>query len=114
MDVDGNTYLDYVLALGPNFLGHNPPFVLEAVRNQLDLGVLFGAQHVGEAELAERICAMVPSVEQVALANTGSDAVHAATRIARAATGRRQIVKFEGHYHGWIEPLYVNVPGVSP
>ena len=114
VDVDGNTYLDYVLALGPNFLGHNPPFVLEAVRNQLDRGVLFGAKHVGEAELAERICAMVPSVEQVALANTGSDAVHAATRIARAATGRRQIVKFEGHYHGWIEPLYVNVPGVPP
>jgi glutamate-1-semialdehyde 2,1-aminomutase len=114
VDLDGNTYLDYVLALGPAFLGHNPPFVVEAVRNQLDRGVLFGAQHTGEAELAERICAMVPSVQRVALANTGSEAVHAATRIARTATGRRQILKFEGHYHGWIEPLYVNVPGVPP
>jgi glutamate-1-semialdehyde 2,1-aminomutase len=114
VDIDGNTYLDYVLAFGPAFLGHNPPFVIDAVRSQLERGVLFGAQHAGEAELAERICAMVPSVERVALANTGSDAVHAAARIARAATGRRQIVKFEGHYHGWIEPLYVNVPGVPP
>jgi glutamate-1-semialdehyde 2,1-aminomutase len=114
VDLDGNRYIDYVLALGPAFLGHSPPFVSEAVRGQLERGVLFGAQHVGEAELAERICAMVPSVERVAFANTGSDAVHAATRIARAATGRHRIVKFEGHYHGWIEPLHVNVPGVPP
>jgi len=84
VDVDGNTYLDYVLALGPHFLGHNPPFVLEAVRDQLDRGVLFGAQHAGEAELAERICAMVPSVEQVALTSTGSDAKVSATCFASA------------------------------
>jgi glutamate-1-semialdehyde 2,1-aminomutase len=113
-DVDGNAYLDYCLAYGPMLLGHNPPAVVEAVRAQLERGVLYGSQHRGELELAERVVRLVPGAELVAFAGSGSDAVHAAIRIARAATGRQLVLKFEGHYHGWIDPVYVNVPGVVP
>lgn len=110
-DIDGNQYVDYVGAYGPTLLGHQPTSVMEAVHRQLSSGVLFGAQHEGEAELAERICRMVPSAEMVLLSVTGTEADQAALRIARAATQRRKIIKFEGHYHGWIDPLTVNGPG---
>jgi glutamate-1-semialdehyde 2,1-aminomutase len=113
-DVDGNAYLDYCLAYGPMLLGHNPPPVVAAVRGQVERGVLFGSQHRGELDLAERIVGLVPGAELVAFAGAGSDAVHAAIRIARAATGRELVLKFEGHYHGWIDPVFVNVPGVAP
>jgi glutamate-1-semialdehyde 2,1-aminomutase len=76
--------------------------------------VLFGAQHAGEAELAERVVRLVPSADLVAFSNTGSEAVHAALRIARAATRRRLLVKFDGHYHGWLDPVYVSGPASPP
>lgn len=114
VDVDGNSYVDYVLAFGPVLLGHRPPAVVDRVANELARGVLYGAQHAGELELAERLTRLVPGAEMVALSTTGSEAVHAAIRIARAATGRRLILKFEGHYHGWIDPVYVNGPGSPP
>ncbi|MGW3954760.1 aspartate aminotransferase family protein [Streptomyces sp. NPDC004752] len=110
-DVDGNEYVDYVAGYGPMLLGHQPPQVTEAVRKQVDVGVLYGGQHEAEAELAERIVRMVPSAESVLLNVTGSEAAQAALRIARAATGRRRTVKFEGHYHGWIDPVTANGPG---
>ncbi|NEW70816.1 aspartate aminotransferase family protein [Streptomyces rhizosphaericus] len=110
-DVDGNEYVDYVAGYGPMLLGHQPPEVVEAVRTQLAAGVLYGGQHEAEAELAERIVRMVPGAESVLLNVTGSEAVQAALRIARAATGRRKTVKFEGHYHGWIDPMTANGPG---
>jgi glutamate-1-semialdehyde 2,1-aminomutase len=114
VDADGHRYVDYVMAFGPALLGHNPPEVIAAVRRQLERGVLFGSSHHGEVELAERICRFVPGVEKVAFAGSGSDAAALAVRLARAATGRPLVLKFEGQYHGWLDPLYVNVPGVAP
>jgi glutamate-1-semialdehyde 2,1-aminomutase len=111
VDIDGNRYVDYVLAYGPMLLGHSPGPVLDAVRRQLDDGLAFGASHRWEAEAAEAICRTVPSAELAIFSNSGSEAVHAALRIARAATGRRRVVKFAGHYHGWYDGIHVGVPG---
>jgi glutamate-1-semialdehyde 2,1-aminomutase len=111
-DLDGNDYVDYVLGFGPMLLGHSPAPVIEAVSAQLRRGLTYGAQHELEAELAERVVQTVPCAELVCFSTTGSEAVHAALRIARAATGRSKIVKFEGHYHGWLDPVHVSTPGV--
>lgn len=113
-DLDGNDYVDLVMALGPLLLGHNPQQVIGAAIESYSRGVQFGGQHLGEAELAELVVELVPCADKVVLANTGSEAVQAAVRIARATTGRTRLVKFEGHYHGWIDPLFVNSPGVPP
>ncbi len=110
-DLDGNEYIDFALAFGPMLLGHSPPAVVEAVRRQLDIGIGYGASHTAEAELAETICRMVPCAERCIFSSTGSEAVHAALRIARAATGRNRVIKFQGHFHGWLDPLSVGVPG---
>lgn len=110
-DVDGNCYVDYAMAYGPLLLGHSPREVLDAVHKQLDAGIGYGRSHRLQTELAEAICRTVPSAEQCILSNTGSEAVHAAIRIARAATGRRRIVKFIGHYHGWFDSVFVGGPG---
>src|ERR1700733_10414036 len=110
-DVDGNEYVDYALGFGPMLLGHSPEPVLAAVRRQLDRGLGFGASHELEAELAEAVCRTVPSAELCVFGSTGSEAVHSAIRIARAATGRNRVIKFLGHYHGWLDPVHVGVPG---
>jgi glutamate-1-semialdehyde 2,1-aminomutase len=109
-DVEGREYLDFMLGLGPVILEHRPPAVVAAVEDALARGIIFGGICPAEAEFAERIIATVPSVDVVAFASTGSEAVHLAVRLAQAKTGRRQIVKFDGHYHGWSEPLFVNTP----
>lgn len=114
VDIDGNEYIDYVLGFGPMLLGHSPPEVVDAVTRQLTRGFTFGAQHALEAELAERIVDAVPCAELVCFSTTGSEAVQAALRIARAATGRPKVIKFEGHYHGWLDPVAVSTPGLSP
>lgn len=111
VDVDGNEYVDYALAFGPMLLGHSCEPVLDAVRRQLDLGVGFGASHPLEAELADAVCRTVPCAELCAFSNSGSEAVHAALRISRAATGRNRVIKFLGHFHGWLDPLAVGNPG---
>lgn len=113
-DIDGNEYVDYVLGFGPLLLGHCAPEVVDAVTRQLTRGLTFGAQHELEAELAELVVETVPCAELACFSTTGSEAVHAALRIARAATGRRKILKFEGHYHGWIDPVHVRTPGLAP
>lgn len=110
VDIDGNEFIDYVAAFGPTLVGHSPPEVTQAIASQLDRGLLYGGQHTGEAELAERIVRCVPSAEQVLYCSTGSEATHAAARICRAATGRPVIIKFDGHYHGWLDPFLVNDP----
>lgn len=110
-DVDGNEYVDFALSFGPMLLGQSPSVVLEAVRNQLESGVGFGAGNRHEAPLAELICDIVPSAEQVIFSNTGTEAVQAALRVARAATGRNRIIKFRGHYHGWLDSMHVAIPG---
>jgi glutamate-1-semialdehyde 2,1-aminomutase len=107
-DVDGNRYVDYTLAWGPLIFGHSYPAVVQAVEKQLKQFQLLGAQHRLEVEVAQQICRMVPCAERVAFSNTGSEAVQLALRLARAFTGRRKIVKFEGHYHGWIDNLLIS------
>ncbi|HUA03788.1 MAG TPA: aminotransferase class III-fold pyridoxal phosphate-dependent enzyme [Solirubrobacteraceae bacterium] len=112
-DIDGNEYVDYALAFGPMLLGHSPEPVIAAVEQQLRRGIGYGASHRLEAELAEAVCRTVPSAELCVFSNTGSEAVHAALRIARAATSRRRIIKFRGHYHGWFDPIHVAVSANS-
>jgi len=106
-DVDGRSYIDYVCGMGPVILGHGDPNVSQAIIETVTQGLAFGGQHPLETEVAERISAAVPSVEAVRFACSGSEAVHAAIRIARAATGRWKVVRFEGHYHGWLDTIYV-------
>jgi glutamate-1-semialdehyde 2,1-aminomutase len=108
-DIDGNEYVDYALAFGPMLLGHSPKPVIAEVERQLRRGIGFGASHHLEAELAEAVCRTVPSGELCVFSNTGSEAVHAAVRIARAATARRRVIKFRGHYHGWFDSIHVAV-----
>jgi glutamate-1-semialdehyde 2,1-aminomutase len=106
-DVDGNAYIDYLLGLGPMILGHCPPKVTAAVVEQIqNRGTVFALPTAQEALLAEKIIAAVPSVEQVRLCNTGTEAVIYAIRLARAFTGREKIIRFEGMYHGFSDGVY--------
>ncbi len=107
-DVDGNEYIDYLLAYGPLILGHCPRPVADAVKAQLERGTLFGAPHEAIVRLAEKLVELVPCYEMVRFSNSGSEAVHAVQRLARAFTGRPKIVKFEGHYHGWYDNIYIS------
>jgi glutamate-1-semialdehyde 2,1-aminomutase len=106
-DVDGNSFLDYVMSWGPLILGHAHPKVVEAVRRALDGGASFGAPTLREVELAERVVAAMPHVEQVRFVNSGTEATMSAVRLARAATGRAGILKFDGCYHGHVDALLV-------
>lgn len=109
-DVDGNRYLDYLLALGPLILGHRPPEITAAVSRVLsEQGPMLGLSHHLEAEVAEMVQAAVPSVEMVRFSNSGTEAVMMALRLARAYTGREKIVRFEGHFHGWSDAINVSV-----
>jgi glutamate-1-semialdehyde 2,1-aminomutase len=109
-DGDGTTYTDYHAAFGPPLLGHNDTDVDSAVASAArTVGLMgIGVTRI-EVELAERIVELVPSVEQVLLTETGSEATFHAIRVARAATGRRHIVKFQGCYHGWHDSVAMNV-----
>jgi len=93
-------YVDYIGGYGPMILGHRHPQVEEALRRALEMGTVFGAPSRAEVELAEQICAAVPSVEMVRLVNSGTEATMSALRLARAATGRSKLVKLAGCYHG--------------
>jgi glutamate-1-semialdehyde 2,1-aminomutase len=105
--VDGNSYIDYVLSWGPLIVGHCHPEVVEALARVILSGTSFGASTAAEVELAERIQEAFPSVERVRLVNSGTEATMAALRVARAATGREKILKFEGCYHGHADSLLV-------
>jgi glutamate-1-semialdehyde 2,1-aminomutase len=107
--VDGNRSIDYVLGMGPNILGHAPAPVIRAVGESLALGQLFGAQHESEVTLAELVCACVPCAELVRFGLSGSEMVQAALRVARAATARAKVVKFEGDYHGWYDSILASL-----
>ena len=102
-DVDGNRLIDYYLGMGPIILGHHPEPVLKAVTEQLKYGILYAGQSEIEFEAARLFCEIVPCAEMVRFNCAGSEVVQAALRVARAATGRSIIVKFEGHYHGWLD-----------
>jgi len=99
-DVDGNRYIDYVGSWGPMIAGHNHPAVREAVRKAIGDGLSFGAPCPAEVTMAETITRLVPSCEMVRMVNSGTEATLSAIRLARGATGRQRIVKFEGCYHG--------------
>ncbi len=106
-DVDGNEYIDYLAAFGPLLLGHRPPRVITAVREAMEtMGSMLGTGHALELEAAERVVAAVPCYELVRFANTGSEAVQAAIRVARTYTGREKILRFEGQFHGMAEVIH--------
>ena len=106
-DVDGREYIDFVGTWGPAILGHAPQVVIDAVTETAKHGTSFGIPNPLEVEMAETICRMVPSVEKVRMTNSGTEAVMSAIRLARGATGRDRIVKFEGCYHGHVDSLLV-------
>jgi glutamate-1-semialdehyde 2,1-aminomutase len=107
IDADGNSFIDYTLAWGPLILGHSHPGILAAVRSQLEKFQLVGAQHEMEISVAEKICQMVPCADLVACSNTGSEAVQVALRLARTFTQRSTVIRFEGHYHGWMDEMLI-------
>jgi len=106
-DIDGKSYIDYVLSWGPLILGHAHQEVVEELAKVLETGTSFGACTPREVELAERIVEAYPSIERVRLVNSGTEATLSALRVARAATGRDKILKFEGCYHGHGDSLLV-------
>jgi glutamate-1-semialdehyde 2,1-aminomutase len=106
-DEDGNRYVDYVGSWGPLILGHAHPAVLRAVRAAAAKGTTFGAPTRLEVELAEAVCAALPAVERVRFVSSGTEATMSALRLARAATGRARVLKFEGCYHGHVDSLLV-------
>ena len=125
-DVDGNEYLDYLGSWGPMILGHAYPSVVEAVREAARQGLSYGAPTAREVELAELVTSLIPGIDQLRLVSSGTEATMAAVRLARAATGRARIVKFEGGYHGHADAFLVKAgsgaatfgepssPGVTP
>ena len=102
-DVDGNEYLDFTLSQGPLLVGHNHPHVVKRVEEYARQGQLFAGQHILELELAEKLQQLIPSAELMRFCLDGSEAVQTAFRLARAKTGKKKFLRFEGHYHGWLD-----------
>ena len=102
-DVDGNEYLDFTLSQGPMIIGHNHPHVVKRVEDYSRKGQLFAGQHILEIELAEKLQQLIPSAELMRFCLDGSEAVQTAFRVARAKTGKQKFLRFEGHYHGWLD-----------
>ncbi|HEX7381136.1 MAG TPA: glutamate-1-semialdehyde 2,1-aminomutase [Nevskiaceae bacterium] len=106
-DADGHRYIDYVGSWGPMILGHQHPAVIDALRHQINVGTSYGAPTELEVDMAELLCRRVPGLEQVRLCNSGTEATMSALRLARGATSRDAILKFEGCYHGHSDSLLV-------
>src|SRR5947209_1354017 len=107
-DVDGNEYIDYALAWGPSIFGHAHPAVVEAIRGAAGRPHIYGEEHEFEIRVAEKIQELVPCAQSVAFTSSGSEAVQLAHRLARGFTRRNLILKFEGHYHGWIDSALIS------
>ncbi len=113
-DIDGNRLIDYYCGMGAMILGHKPPAVVAAVKAQVDLGILYAGQSEIEFAAAKLICDRIPSAERLRFGSAGSEVAQAAIRLARAATGRKTIIKFEGHYHGWFDNvLWSTAPALN-
>jgi glutamate-1-semialdehyde 2,1-aminomutase len=112
-DVDGNEYIDYLLAYGPLILGHAHEGLTEAMHQAMQSGMTYGLQHTGEIQLAELLTQVLPAVEKVSLSGSGTEAVMLALRLARAYTGRTKIVRFHGHYHGWSDSIFTSFPSAD-
>ena len=104
-DADGNQYIDYIASWGPMILGHGHPMVVQAVQSALLDGFSYGAPTLREIELVEAILRLVPSMDMVRLVSSGTEAAMSAIRLARGATGRNKLIKFEGCYHGHADAL---------
>lgn len=107
-DVDGNRFIDYIGSWGPHLFGHRHPVILQAIQGALEIGTSFGAPTELEAELAQCVIEMVPSIEMVRMVNSGTEATMSAIRVARGFTNRAGIVKFAGCYHGHVDSLLVS------
>jgi len=105
LDVNGNWLIDYYCGMGAMILGHSPKGVQQAVKEQVDKGILYAGQSEIEFEAARIICERIPSAQRIRFGSSGSEVAQAAFRLARAATGKRVILKFEGHYHGWFDNI---------
>ncbi len=114
-DVDGNEYLDFTLSQGPLIVGHSHPHVLASVQAYSESGQLFAGQHIKEIELAEKLNQLIPSAELMRFCLDGSEAVQTAFRVARAKTGKQKFLRFEGHYHGWLDNVAwgISTPSVE-
>lgn len=114
-DADGNEYLDFTLSQGPLIVGHSHPHVLKSVQEYSELGQLYAGQHIKEIELAEKMNQLIPSAELMRFCLDGSEAVQTAFRVARAKTGKQKFLRFEGHYHGWLDNVAwgISTPSVE-
>jgi glutamate-1-semialdehyde 2,1-aminomutase len=112
-DADGTEYLDYLLGQGPNILGYAPPRVVEKVLAAQRHGIIFAATHQREIEAAERVLAVLGWAETMRFGSSSTEMVQAALRMARAATGRTRVVRFHGHYHGWLDNIYTRNEGAA-
>ncbi|MEM7053354.1 MAG: glutamate-1-semialdehyde 2,1-aminomutase, partial [Pseudomonadota bacterium] len=125
-DVDGKRYIDYIGSWGPMICGHAHPHIIQAVQEAAGRGLSFGAPNPDEVTMAEQLCQLVPGLERVRMVNSGTEAAMSALRLARAATGRNRVIKFEGCYHGHADSFLVKAgsgaqtmgvptsPGVPP
>lgn len=113
-DVDGNKYIDYLMAYGALILGHRHPRIISEITRQLQEGTMFGTTTELEVEVAKLVSSAVPCAEMVTFANTGTEATMEAVRMARAVTGKDKILKFEGHYHGHHDYVLFSVDSPSP
>ena len=107
-DVDGREYIDWMMAFGALPLGHAHPKIVKTVTREIARGSHFATALEVEVEVAELLVELLPHVEKIRFANTGTEAAMAAIRLARGHTGRRKIIKFEGHYHGWWDAVLIN------
>ncbi len=114
IDLDGNRYVDCVMGFGPIVIGHDEPAVRSRLHEQVDAALISGAETPATVNLVKRMRDWIPCAEHILFLSTGSEAVHMALRIARATTGRTKVLRFEGHYHGWIDPAYTNGMGMGP
>jgi glutamate-1-semialdehyde 2,1-aminomutase len=105
LDVNGNWLIDYYCGMGAMILGHSPKGVQQAVKEQVDKGILYAGQSEIEFEAARIVCERIPCAQRIRFGSSGSEVAQAAFRLARAATGKRVILKFEGHYHGWFDNI---------
>jgi len=113
-DADGNKYIDYIGSWGPMIMGHSHPQIVNAIKNQAELGTSYGAPTSLESDVASLIIENVPSIEKIRMVNSGTEATMSAIRLARGFTNRNKIIKFDGCYHGHVDSLLIKAgSGVS-
>ena len=107
-DVDGNEYIDYMLAYGPIILGHSHPVIVKAISSQAEKGTIFGHNNLLELKVSQKLTGLFPEMDQVRFNLTGTEAVQSALRVARVFTGKNKFLKFVGQYHGWLDNVLIS------